>query len=120
MAIFLTYVSADLFKWRIGVDTTEALLKGILATVARMAFPPEALYKTVAPTAGSDKQVLAYNFCDGETPQSEICRKAKMDPGNLSRSIARWVEAGVVIRVGADQLPLHLYPLTNLTAKTGK
>jgi hypothetical protein len=102
------------------VDTTQALLKGILATVARTAFPPEALYKIVAPTSGSDKQVLAYNLCDGETPQTEISKKAKLDPGSLSRSVAKWVEAGVVIRVGADQLPLHLYPLTRSPAKSGK
>jgi hypothetical protein len=102
------------------VDTTEALLKGILATVARMALLPEALYKIVAATYGSDKQVLAYNLCDGETPQAEIGKKAKLDPGSLSRSMAKWVEAGVVIRVGADQLPLHLYPLTRPTAKSGK
>jgi hypothetical protein len=101
------------------VDTTEALLKGILATVARTAFPPEALYKMVAPTAGSDKQVLAYNLCDSETPQNVIGKKAKLDAGNLSRSIAKWIEAGGVIRVGADQFPLHLYPLTK-PAKSGK
>jgi hypothetical protein len=80
-------------------------LKGILATVARTAFPPEALSKIVAPTAGSDKQILAYNLCDGETPQTAIGRKAKVDAGSLSRSIAKWIEAGVVIRVGADQFP---------------
>jgi hypothetical protein len=102
------------------LNTTEALLKGILAVAARAAFPPEVLYKIVAPTVGSDKQVLAYNLCDGETPQSEIGKRAKLDGGNLSRSIAKWVEAGVVIRVGADQLPLHLYPLTNVAAKSGK
>ena len=102
------------------MDTTEALLKGILATVARTAFPPETLYKIIAPTLGSDRQVLAYNLCDGETPQSVICKKAKLDAGNLSRSIARWIEAGVVIRVGADQFPLHLYPLTKPAAVSGK
>lgn len=102
------------------MDTTEALLKGILATVARTAFPPETLYKIVAPTAGSDKQVLAYNLCDGETPQATIAQKAKLASSNLSRSIAKWVEAGVVIRVGADQHPLHLYPLTKPPAKSGK
>ncbi len=102
------------------MESTEALLKGILATVARTAFPPEALYKIVAPTSGSDKQVLAYNLCDGQTPQIEIGKKAKLDPGSLSRSIAKWVEAGVIIRVGADQLPLHLYLLTKPTAKPGK
>jgi hypothetical protein len=102
------------------VNTTEALLKGILATVGRTAFPPEALYKIVAPTAGSDKQILAYNLCDGETPQTEISKKANLDPGSLSRSIAKWVEAGVVIRAGGDHLPLHLYPLIKALIKTEK
>lgn len=93
------------------MNTTDALLKGILAAVGRMAFPPEALRKIVAPTIGSDKQVLAYNLCDGETPQADIGKKSKLDNGNLSRTIAKWIEAGVVIRVGAEGHPLHLYPL---------
>jgi hypothetical protein len=102
------------------VNTTDALLKGILATVGRTAFPPDVLYTIIAPTAGSAKQVLAYNLCDGETAQTEIGKKANLDLGSLSRSIAKWIEAGVVIRVGADQLPLHLYPLTKAPVKTGK
>jgi len=102
------------------MHTTDALLKGILATVGRTAFPPETLYKIVAPTAGSDKQVLAYNLCDGETPQSEIGKKAKLDPGNLSRSIAKWIEAGVVVRIGADQLPLHQYQLNTPAPKSSR
>jgi len=100
------------------VNTTDALLKGIFAIVGRTAFPPEALHKIVAPTVGSAKQILAYNLCDGETSQTEIGKKAKLDAGNLSRSIAKWVEAGVMVRVGAEELPLHLYPLTNLNAKS--
>jgi hypothetical protein len=100
------------------VNTTDALLKGLLATIGRTAFPPETLQKIIAPTAGSAKQVLAYNLCDGQTPQAEIGKKAKLDPGSLSRSIAKWIEAGVVIRIGADEHPLHLYPLTNF--KSGK
>jgi hypothetical protein len=95
------------------VNTTDALLRGILAAVGRAAFPPETLQKIIAPTAGSGKQVLAYNLCDGQTPQTEIGKKAKVDTANLSKSIAKWIEAGVVIRVGADEHPLHLYPLTN-------
>ena len=102
------------------MDTTEAPLKGILATVARTAFPPEALYEIVVPTAVSDKQVLAYNLCDGQTPQNTIGKKTKPDAGNLRRSIARWIQAGIVIRVGVDQFPLHLYPLTKPPAKFGK
>lgn len=99
------------------MNTTEGLLKGILATVGRTAFPPDKLYKIVAPTAGSAKQVLACNLCDGETPQAEIGTRAKLDKGNLSKTITKWVEAGVVIRVGADSHPLHLYPLTTKPKK---
>lgn len=102
------------------MDTTETLLKGILATVGRAALPPETVYKIIAPTAGSTKQVHAYNLCNGETPQSEISKKAKLDPASLSRSIAKWVEAGVILRIGADQLPLHLYPLSQALVKTKK
>jgi hypothetical protein len=94
------------------VNTTDDLLKGILAAVGRSVFPPDKLYKIVAPTEGSAKQLLAYNLCDGETPQAEIGKRAKLDKGNLSKTISKWVESGVVIRVGADGHPLHLYPLT--------
>lgn len=93
------------------MNISEALLKAILATVARATFPPDVLLKIVAPTAGSEKQLLAYNLCDGETPQAEICKKAKLDGGNFSRAVGRWVEAGVVVRVGSERLPLHVYPL---------
>ncbi len=99
------------------MDTNATLLKAILAIVARTVFPPDVLHQIVAPTAGSTKQLLAYNLCDGETPQTEIGKKAKLDSGNLSRLIAKWIEAGVVIRVGDDRLPLHVYPLINLNAK---
>jgi hypothetical protein len=102
------------------VNTTEALLKGILATLGRTAFPPEALYKIIAPTSGSGKQVAAYNLCDGQTAQAEIGKKAKLDPASLSRSIAKWIEAGVVIRLGAEAYPLHLYPVPVLRAKPAR
>jgi DNA-binding MarR family transcriptional regulator len=100
------------------MNTTDALLKGILATVARATFAEDALLKLVTPTAGSSKQLLAYNLCDGETSQAEIGKTAKLDHGNLSRAIARWVDAGVVVRIGPDQFPLHVYPLTKVSPKT--
>jgi hypothetical protein len=93
-------------------------LKAILATIARITFPPDVLYKIVAPTAGSDKQLLAYNLCDGETSQTEIGKKAKLDQGSLSRSISKWIEAGIVVRVGSERLPLHVYPLTKPSKPT--
>ena len=101
------------------MNTSEELLKAILATVARTAFPPDALTRIIAPTASSHKQLLAYNLCNGETPQTEICKKAKLDAGSFSRSVSKWIEAGVLIRVGKERLPLHLYPLTKNTEKSG-
>ena len=94
------------------MDTSESILKAILATVARSAFPPIELAKVVAPVAAGKRQVVAYNLCDGRTPQAEIGKKAQLDKGNLSRSIARWIEAGVVVRVGPNDYPLHVYPLS--------
>jgi len=99
------------------VNTTDALLKGIFATVGRTAFPPEKLYKIVAPTSSSAKQVLAYNMCNGETSQSEIVKMTKIDKGSLSKTITKWIEAGVVIRIGDEGHPLHLYPLTSKPKK---
>lgn len=93
------------------MNTTESLLRAILAMTARQTFSPRVLAKMVAPTAGGEKQLLAYNLCDGLTPQNEIGNKAKLDKGNLSRSISRWIEAGILVRVGADQYPMHVYPL---------
>lgn len=93
------------------MDTSESILRAILATLARRAFPPSEILRIVAPVSGGPKQILAYNLCDGQTPQAEIGKKAQLDKGNLSRSIARWVEAGIIVRVGADELPLHVYPL---------
>ena len=99
------------------VNTTGALLKGIFATVGRTAFSPDKLYKIVAPTAGSAKQLLAYNLCDGETSQAEIGRRAKLDKSSLGKTISKWVEFAIVIRVGADGHPLHLYPPTTKAKK---
>jgi DNA-binding MarR family transcriptional regulator len=100
------------------MDTNEALLRAILATVARKTFPPAELYKMVAPTAGSSKQLAAYNLCDGKTPQTEIGKRANLDQGNLSRSIARWIEAGIMVRVGRDEHPMHVYPLTKAASES--
>lgn len=101
------------------MDTNEVLLKAILATVARQVFPPAELAKVVSPTTGGEKQIGAYNLCDGRTPQLKIAKQTKLDKGSLSRSISRWIEAGVVVRVGADQHPLHLYPIPKDYLKLG-
>lgn len=100
------------------MDTNEALLRAILATTARQVFPAEELVKLIAPTSSGEKQLLAYNLCDGTTHQAEIVKKANLDKGNLSRSISRWIEIGIIIRVGKEQCPLHVYPLPKEFVKT--
>lgn len=93
------------------MDTSETLLKAILAMVARQAFPPAELARLLTATSAGAKQIEAYNLCDGKRSQKEIGKLSGLDKGSLSRSIARWVEIGIAVRIGRDQVPMHLYPL---------
>ena len=93
------------------MDVNEAILRAILGLQARLVFSPERLAQLVAPKAPGEKQLQAYNLCDGETSQLEICKQTGLDKGSLSRSIDRWVEVGIMIRIGPDQYPLHFYPV---------
>jgi DNA-binding MarR family transcriptional regulator len=94
------------------MDMSESLLRAILMTLGRGTFPPGKLYRIIAPQKNSSKNLLAYNACDGNTSQAEIAKKTKLDKANFSKLLARWVDAGIMIRVDRDQFPLHLYPLT--------
>ncbi|WP_244500812.1 MarR family transcriptional regulator [Methyloceanibacter marginalis] len=69
--------------------------------------------KLVAPKGDGKKQVAAYNLCDGQHTQAEIGAAVSLDKGSLSRTISRWVDQGIVVRVGTggDMRPLHVYPL---------
>jgi hypothetical protein len=102
------------------MDTNESLLRAILMTLGRGTFPPGKLHRIVAPRENSSKNLTAYNACDGHTPQAEIARKAKLDKGALSRLLSRWIEAGIMIRIGKDQFPLHIYPLTQEALEQAK
>jgi DNA-binding MarR family transcriptional regulator len=87
-------------------------LRAILATVARQTFPPSTLRDLVAPAgAGGEKQIRAYNLCDGTQTQGEIAKELGLDSGNFSRTLNRWVDHGIVIRVGEgrDAKPVHVY-----------
>lgn len=100
----------------------EAYLRAILATVARQTFPPDALAKLVAPTKAGEKQLVAYNLCDGSRSQSEIAKELSLDPGAFSRTVSRWVELGILVRVGEKRETrlVHLYPLAVSAAKNNK
>jgi hypothetical protein len=96
-------------------------LRAILATVARQTFPPATLFDLITKGGGGEKQLRAYNLCDGTRTQAEIAKELALDAGNFSRSLNRWVDAGIVIRVGEarDVKPVHVYPLPASFIKKG-
>ena len=100
----------------------EDYLKAILSTVARRAFPPEQLLELIAPTSRSEKQIAAYNLCDGTHTQSQIASAVGMDKGDVSKAIAKWIELGIVFRINqdAESKPVHVYPAPHTKKQKGK
>lgn len=99
-------------------DNSEALLRAVLSVTARQTFPPDKLAELVGPP----KQAKAFNLCDGSRSQTDIAKALKLDSGNFSRTVSRWVDAGIVFRLGdrSDAKLLHVYPLNgDATKKKG-
>jgi hypothetical protein len=102
---------------------TNTLLKAILGMTARQAISVEDLIQTVVPKGSGEAQVEAYNLCDGTRSQGQIAKEVRLDPGNFSRTVARWVEAGIVMKLGdaKDGAPLlHIYPIPKDRIGNGK
>ena len=93
-------------------ELTDDLLKVLIQVSGRVAIEPKELRELVAPGARGEKQEQAYNLCDGTRPQADIAKALGLDSGNFSRTLKRWEQLGVLFRLGPDQTPLHLYPLT--------
>jgi hypothetical protein len=106
------------------MGTEATYLRAILSTVARQAFPPDRLAELVMSNSGGKKQFDAFNMCDGNNSQSAVADSVGLDKGSLSRSISRWIELGILIRVGEgpEAKPVHVYPLAKdyLVKKKGK
>jgi DNA-binding MarR family transcriptional regulator len=96
----------------------DAYLRAILATVARQTFPPEKILDAMGHKAG-EKQYRAFNMCDGSRTQSDIIKELGLDSSNFSKTLARWVDAGICIRVGdgKEDRPVHVYPLPESVIK---
>lgn len=94
--------------------TTDELLKVIIALAARIAVPPERLREIVSPR-GAGKYVDAYNLCDGTRSLSDVAREAGVDKSNLNKSVSRWVDEGVLFKIGdaRNSALLHIYRLTS-------
>lgn len=95
------------------MTVSEAYLRAILATVARQTFPHQRIVEIMGPNAG-EKQYRAFNMCDGSRTQSDVAKELSLDQGNFSRTIGRWIDEGIVIRVGdgREARPIHVYPLS--------
>lgn len=94
-------------------ENNDIILRAILSVVARQTFPPNELREIVVTKGAGIKQLTAFNMCDGTKGQGEIVKSLKLDSGNFSRTVARWVEAGVMFRLGEGREAklLHVYPL---------
>lgn len=101
------------------MSNAEAYLRAILGVVSRQAIPPEELAAQVAVGATKAKQIEAFNLCDGSLTQGEIAKKVGLDPGNFSRTMARWADDGLVVRteINGQMRPVHLYPIPASIAK---
>ena len=94
----------------------EQLLRAILATVARQTFSVDFITEKVAVGTDKTKQIEAYNMCDGSKSQAEIAKQLNLDQSNFSKTVARWVDLGIVVKVGQlrDIKLVHIYPIPAL------
>ncbi|MNT63487.1 hypothetical protein D3C72_2013060 [compost metagenome] len=100
------------------MESQDTYLRAILATVARQTFSPAKILEIMGPNAG-EKQRRAFNLCDGSRTQADIAKELGIDSGNFSKTLSRWIDEGIVIRVGEkrEARPLHVYPLPETLLK---
>jgi len=93
--------------------TSETLLRAVLCTVARQTFPEPRLRDIVLSRGAGPSQLTAFNLCDGSKTQGEVAKAAGIDPGNFSRTLARWIELGVIFKLGEGREAKlqHVYQL---------
>jgi hypothetical protein len=91
------------------VSGNEDLLKALVQLVGRQAFPEDGLRELI----GSERNQEAFNLCDGTRAQGAVAKTAGIDAGNFSRTVGRWLEAGIVFKIGEgpEARLLHVYPL---------
>lgn len=88
----------------------EELAACLLQVVARAAVTQDYVRDVVGT---SSRHLRAFNLCDGSLKQTDIAKKLGIDSGNFSRTVARWVESGIVFRLGdgKDARLMHIYPI---------
>jgi hypothetical protein len=102
------------------------LLRCAIQVVGRIAMRPEQVGEVLAAKVlaakVAAKQLKAYNLCDGTKTQGEVAKAAGLDAGNFSRTASRWVNSGVLFKIGSgrDARLLHLYPLAKSDVRKRK
>ncbi|MFD9899868.1 MarR family transcriptional regulator [Mesorhizobium sp. NPDC059025] len=94
------------------MENTQVYLKAMMSLIARQTFTPERLAEIVSPAANS-RAYEAFNLCDGTRTQTEISNALKIDSGNFSRTVNKWVDEGVLIRISDDNKDklVHVYQI---------
>ncbi|TPI13773.1 MarR family transcriptional regulator [Mesorhizobium sp. B4-1-3] len=100
---------------------SDVYLRAMMSLVARQTFSPERLSEIVSPMANANTYET-FNLCDGTRTQNEIANLLKMDRGNLSRSVNKWIDEGVMIKVTDDgkDRPVHVYPIPDRFIQSAK
>jgi hypothetical protein len=100
-------------------NDSEYLLRAILTLTARMAIPEEKTAEIVLAKGSSEKQLEAFNLCDGSRSQATVAKMLKLDGGNFSRTVARWIDQGIMFRLGEGREArlLHIYPVMRAAKK---
>jgi hypothetical protein len=88
----------------------EWILECLVHVIGRVAVNIDEVRKIIGNQA---VHIKAYNLCDGTLNLTSVAKKSKLDQGNLSRSINRWVNSGVMFRFyeGKEVHLLHIYPI---------
>jgi DNA-binding HxlR family transcriptional regulator len=101
-----------------GDKEANELMRIFIQVVARATCPLASVRDVVG---DKPAYVRAFNLCDGTRGQSEIVKKVGLDQGNFSRALQRWIDAGVVFRIGeGDSTLLHVYPVEPIAKRSRK
>lgn len=94
----------------------EQLLTAILHTLGRSIFEEAEILKEI----GKGKRNLeAYRLCDGTKSQADIAKALKLDQGNFSKVVGKWVKVGILFKVRAleGEKLLHVRPIGDVGDK---
>jgi predicted transcriptional regulator len=103
------------------MQNADIYLRAMMSLVARQTFPPDTLASIVSPVANT-KTYETYNLFDGTRTQAEVAKALSTDHGLLSRTVKRWMDEGIMIKVvdeGAVR-PVHVYPVPDRLLQAAK